>query len=38
MGEYTTLVDAAKEVVDEWEFIEHLKFLIFEKELKSSSE
>lgn len=38
MGGYMSLVEAAEEVVDEWEFIKYLEFLIFEKELKSSSE
>jgi len=37
-GCYMTLVDAAEEVVDEWKFIEYLEFLIFEKNLESSSE
>ena len=38
MGGYMSLVEAAEEVVYEWEFIKYLEFLIFEKELKSSSE
>lgn len=38
MGGYMSLVEAAEEVVDEWKFIEYLEFLIFEKNLESSSE